>query len=114
MNKFLVLGIIISLTTISYGNDLDDALMDAVYEGNLVKVKELVENGADVNAQGEYGDNPLGGAAHFGYLEIVEYLVKNGADVNLTNKKGHTVLMYASKNGHTDIVEFLKNVEAKE
>ena len=79
MNKFLVLGIIISLTTISYGNDLDDALMDAVYEGNLAKVKELVENGADVNLTNKKGYTALMYASENGHTDIVEFLKSVGA-----------------------------------
>ena len=79
MNKFLVLGIIISLTTISYRNDLDDALMDAVYEGNLAKVKELVENGADVNLTNKKGYTALMYASENGHTDIVEFLKSVGA-----------------------------------
>ena len=79
MNKFLVLGIIISLTTISYGNDLDDALMDAVYEGNLAKVKEFVENGANVNLTNKKGYTALMYASENGHTDIVEFLKSVGA-----------------------------------
>ena len=54
------------------------ALVDAAKKGNLKKVKQLVENGADVNGTGDYGAYPLVSAVKF--PEIVEYLLENGAE----------------------------------
>jgi hypothetical protein len=42
----------------------------------------LVENGADVNAQGGWYGNALQAASSEGHTEIAQMLVQNGADVN--------------------------------
>jgi ankyrin repeat protein len=54
-------------------------LYQAVLDGNIKKVKQLVEAGADIN-KGDYPDTPLERAAFKGNLEIVEYLVSQGAE----------------------------------
>jgi hypothetical protein len=53
-------------------------LYQAALDGNLDKVKKLVEGGADINA-GAYSYTPLEGAASRGNLAIVEYLLSKGA-----------------------------------
>ena len=58
----------------------DNALHCVCVWGDLEAAKLLVENGIDVNQQGEYGFTPLRVAADFGYPEIAEYLKTNGAD----------------------------------
>jgi ankyrin repeat protein len=55
------------------------ALRDAIDKGNLKKVKQLVEAGADVNNDGGiYNAYPLVRAVKF--PEILEYLLENGAE----------------------------------
>jgi ankyrin repeat protein len=86
---------------------LNRQLINAVKEGNLKKVIDLLENGADVNAKNNDGYTALMTASREGHKEIVELLIKNGADVNVKNNDGGTALMYASSKGHKEIVELL-------
>lgn len=58
----------------------DNALHCVCVWGDLESAKLLVENGIDVNQQGEFGFTPLRVAADFGHLAIAEYLKANGAD----------------------------------
>lgn len=71
-------------------------LHEAAKNGELAKVKELIEKGADVNEDdGEYG-TPLHCAAKEGKVDVIEYLVSCGAHVDATNKEGSTPLHYAA------------------
>ena len=63
------------MASITYSN----TLMEAVEKGNLAKVKELVENGVDVNAIDYRGDIALIIASENGYTDIVEFLKSVGA-----------------------------------
>lgn len=58
----------------------DNALHCVCVWGDLEAAKLLVENGIDVNQQGEHGFTPLKVAIDFGYTKIAEYLIANGAD----------------------------------
>ncbi|MDY6901945.1 MAG: ankyrin repeat domain-containing protein [Cyanobacteriota bacterium] len=82
----------------------DVALVEAVSEGDLEKVKELVEAGANIN----YSDgSALVEAAGNGHLEIVNFLIETGADVNLGWKTGCTPIADAAYQGHLAVVERL-------
>ena len=61
----------------------------------------LVAKGADVHAEGKYGDTPLHYASdERDNLKAVEFLVANGADVNAKGRYGYTPLHYAFGYGY--------------
>lgn len=56
-------------------NKLNENLEKACKEGNLVRVEELVYEGANDLKRG------LSNACNYGHIEIVKYLISRGADV---------------------------------
>ncbi|KAJ3902788.1 ankyrin repeat-containing domain protein, partial [Lentinula edodes] len=70
-------------------------------------VKFLVENNANVNAQGGRYGNALNVAAYFGHLHIVKYLVEHGADVMAQGLYG-TALQAAKHGEKPDVANFLE------
>ena len=99
-------------------NSKANALVDAAQNGNLEKVKTLIEKeGVDINAketETKFGFTALIAASNsFGYsnLEIVKYLISKGADINATTNYGVTALMMASLSGSLAVVKAL--VEGK-
>jgi ankyrin repeat protein len=54
-------------------------LLNACKDGNLEKVKQLLEKGADVNAKNKYGGTALMYASYQGHEEIVKLLKSYGA-----------------------------------
>ena len=83
-------------------------------QGDLLKVKSLLEQGVDVNAKAKIEGIELTAlivASKEGNLEIVKYLISKGANVNdkVTAEEmgGFTALMSASVAGHTEIVKYL-------
>ena len=81
--------------------NLDQKLIEAAQNGDLVLVKSLLNQGADIHAQ---DDEALFWAGQKGNLEIVKYLVKKGADIHAENDY---VLQIAAKNGHLAVVKYL-------
>jgi ankyrin repeat protein len=80
-------------------------LLTAIEFQKETLVRFLVENGADVNAQGGKYGNPLQAAATEN-VEIVRYLVENGADVNAQGGRyGNPLQAAATKN--VEIVRYL-------
>ena len=57
----------------------------AVHNGDTEELQMLLEAGADVNAQDQWGDTPLHAAARNGDVAAIRMLVEAGADVNAVN-----------------------------
>ncbi len=104
-----------------------DTLQLALDRQDLASLKELIENGADVNEwKDEYGDTFLINAVdQINYypnestpgnetrIEIVKTLIKAGANVNAKNNFGQTPLSLAEEKRNPEIIELLKSVGAK-
>ena len=61
----------------------DKSLLDAIANGDIEQLKLLIAEGADVNAQEEFGVTPLHIAALFGNQEIIRILIDEGANPNI-------------------------------
>ena len=73
-------------------------LVFAAREGGLEMARALVEGGADVNQQTEYGWTPLLVATNNRHYRLGAYLLEHGADPNIANKGGWTPLYLATDN----------------
>lgn len=105
----------------------------ACAKGDLAKVKELVENGADIHENEDYAfraacinnqlevakyllgkgsdihslcDEPIIMASYHGRLEMVQFLANNGADIYACNNRA---LCFAVENKHTEVAKFLRS-----
>jgi ankyrin repeat protein len=88
------------------GYKMKSKLYKAAQKGDLLKVKHLITEGADVNAKRNDGWTALILASRNGHKEVAQLLLAKGADVNLKTNNGVTALMYASI-GHKEIVQAL-------
>jgi hypothetical protein len=85
-------------------------LFRAIEKNNLKQVKQLIADGADVNARTQdastvsivmysvpyaKGSTPLHAAALLGHDDSARLLLEKGADINARNNEGHTPLDYA-------------------
>jgi len=86
---------------------LDSELLDTAGKGDVRKVRELLDRGADVNARDEDGVTPLHYAAYYGFLDAARLLLDRGADVNARDEFGGTPLHYAAGSGHVNVVRLL-------
>lgn len=82
-------------------------LMEAAHAGDVAKIKELVEKGAELNTQDDYGWTALRYAVRAKNLEAAEALLKLGADVNLASSTGRTPLMSAIGNDFEQMANLL-------
>ncbi|KAL8811242.1 MAG: hypothetical protein Q9223_007574, partial [Gallowayella weberi] len=82
-------------------------LSTAAWNGHGEMTKTLLDNGANVNAQGgDYG-NALQAASVGGYEQVVKILLDKGADINAQGGHYGNALQAASLRGHEQVVKIL-------
>ena len=83
---------------------VETPLIEAARNGRVEVVKFLIENGADINLQGEAWYAPLHCAAQNGHVKVVKILLENGAEVDrFSNKPLHRT----AEIGNIEIAEIL-------
>jgi ankyrin repeat protein/beta-lactamase regulating signal transducer with metallopeptidase domain/Tol biopolymer transport system component len=99
---------------VNKGVDLS-ALQVAVCVGDMARVRTLVEQGANVDAQDELGWTPLYWATCLGRTEVAKLLVADGASVQVAANDGTTPLLRAVQAGDRELVELIlsKGADAK-
>lgn len=83
-------------------------------EGDFNKVKNLIDNGVDVNLKDKEGWTPLHFAAQSQNHDIVLLLIEAGAEINGCDSHGNTPLSNAVFNYTTDgsVIEILRKYGA--
>ncbi|MBQ4493313.1 MAG: ankyrin repeat domain-containing protein [Elusimicrobiaceae bacterium] len=84
--------------------ELNSKLFKAARAGNVNDIKNLIKQGADVNARNEYSHTPLMHASFFGHLETCEVLIELGADVNAKDVQNTTALFFAEDASIVDLL----------
>ncbi|XP_068930485.1 2-5A-dependent ribonuclease [Petaurus breviceps papuanus] len=82
-------------------------LIQAVKEGNIKLVQELLERGVDVNVQVEGGWTPMHNAVQEGNKDIVQLLLDKGADPHVKKENGATPFIVAGIVGNVELLELL-------
>ena len=60
----------------------------AASDGDLSRVKQLLVEGVDVNAQDDSGYSPLHAAVSYDHLDLVRFLLSEGASLKLPDQDG--------------------------
>ena len=100
-NKNDLLKMVLVLINIYFQTKMNEELIEACKAGDINKVLQLVEDGADVHAD---NDHALRSASLNGHIEVVKILIEKGADVHANNDSS---LHSASLNGHIEVVKIL-------
>lgn len=72
-----------------------DNLVEAAYLGDLARVVDLLQKGANINGAMANGMTPLMAAAAAGDVQALSFLIAKGADLNAQDINGLTPLVYA-------------------
>lgn len=99
----LSLGVCTEATWAQTNKSIDQAAVD----GDVARVKELLDKGTDINTRNRMDYTPLLGAARNGRKEVVDLLLSKGADINAKERSGKTALFLAVEFGHKEIVQVL-------
>uniref|UniRef100_A0A8C2DDC8 Ankyrin repeat domain-containing protein 11 n=1 Tax=Cyprinus carpio TaxID=7962 RepID=A0A8C2DDC8_CYPCA len=79
----------------------------AAIRGEARRIKELINEGADVNVKDFAGWTALHEACNRGYYDVAKQLLAAGAEVNTKGLDDDTPLHDASNNGHLKVVKLL-------
>ena len=90
---------------------LNGELFQAVLDGDDDEIRQLINQGANINARGsEYGfknGTPLHEAASCGYVNTIELLLDSGSSIHARDSNGYTVLHAAAIGGHPNCISLL-------
>lgn len=93
---------------------MESDFVDAAYKGDLDRLRDLLNGGADVNEVDKIGWTALVGASANGQQACVEELLKAGADVNYQDVDYEdSALMLAAECGYPEIVRMLLKAGAE-
>jgi acyl-homoserine-lactone acylase len=105
---FLLAASILVILSAQAIQSTSEEIYKAAAEGDLVKVKELVERDPElVKAKNEDNETPLHGAAAAGHPKIVEYLLVKGADIDARNVDNQNPLLHAAYSGKAQVLQLL-------
>lgn len=94
----------------AFGKSSSDGatLFDAVEEGDTKRLRRLIRQGADLEAQNGDGETALFLAASVGDYDAIRILIESGAEVDARSKfSSATALMAAAQNGDRDALRLL-------
>ncbi|KAJ3967390.1 ankyrin repeat-containing domain protein, partial [Lentinula raphanica] len=89
------------------GDALGSVIQAAAYGGHKDIVELLLDNGADIEAQGGFHGTAIEAAAAKGHKDIVELLLLHNANVNTQGGYYGTAMQAAAAEGYKDVVELL-------
>ncbi len=84
-----------------------DHWREAIRNSDVAALRQLAENGIDVNTGARYGKTALMLAAAEGDITLMRRLFALGADVNQVNRSSGNALMYAAQYGQRQAAELL-------
>ena len=88
-------------------SSLPSLLLQACSDGDIDRVRVLLDEGVGVDSADEAGQTGLHLATTTGHVPVLHLLCKRGADVDRRSKKGKTALMLGVQGGQVECVEAL-------
>jgi len=85
----------------------NEDLMEAARDGNVERVRQCLQDGAEVNARDKDGTTPLMWTAAYGRADAMKTLLDRGASLETRDLYGWTALMRTSLHGSSDAMKAL-------
>jgi hypothetical protein len=96
------------ITPPARAQNVNEDFLAAARKGDVAKLRELLDKGADVNAKTQYGATALAYACDKGHVEVVKLLLERGANVNVKDTfYGEMPLGWALQRDNVEILKLL-------
>ena len=82
-------------------------LFGAAFNGDIIQLKYLLQNGADINSKDDSGWTNLHHAAFNDNVEVLAFLIRNGANKDSKDSLGRSALNYVAELGNLAVVKLL-------
>lgn len=89
---------------------LEGPLRNAANNGDIARVRSLLDQGADPDSVNQHGETALHVALARGHHDVVQVLLQAGSRLDIESKRGWTPLSYAAAHEDLDAVELMVNV----
>lgn len=83
----------------------DEQLFKAVEDSDTERIEQMIQAGANINAQDQSGRTATMIATYNNDLTSAKVLIKAGADVNIQDDMKNTPFLYAGAEGYLDILK---------
>lgn len=102
-----VLGVAGHSTTAAERPMNEKVLLRAVMNEDIdvVRIRDLLSDGADIDARDEAGRTALLIATHGNRIEVAKALIESGADVNAKDRINDSPYLYAGAHGYLEILK---------
>lgn len=108
MKKMPLTGLLIFVLIVATAAPMfTGEIHDAILAKDVTKVRQLLDQGVNVNVLGEYKRTPLHFAAAWGNIDLVRLLIDRGANIDARDHFKYTPLHMAAESGTADIVKLL-------
>ncbi len=93
-------------------NEPNTALQQAAKQGDIARIRQSLDEGAEANTADTFGRTPLHAAASRGHSAAVQLLLSAGADARAADNAGRTPAHAAAQSGHADCLRALLSAGA--
>lgn len=85
--------------------EVNEQLLQAAEDGKTDTIKNLINNGANINVQDSDGRTPIMIATYNNDVETAKILIEAGADVNIQDNMKNSPFLYAGAEGYLEILK---------
>lgn len=107
MDRHVLLVVFAFVLVLCAPETLAGPIHKAARSGDVDRIEQLLEQGAELEERDETQETPLISAALAGQSSVVSILIAKGADVHARNDRGLTSLHGAAYGGHSEVVRLL-------
>ncbi|MBN2658543.1 MAG: ankyrin repeat domain-containing protein [Spirochaetales bacterium] len=106
MRRFVTISLLL-IVSFNLSANMREDLVDALNKKMYLRIRSLLDQGADLEKKDDAGRSPLTLMVISGNVDMVRLLIQYGSNINSIDDRGYTALHYAVETGQYNIAEIL-------